>query len=84
MQTGEVQANVVITDGNLGSSIGSGDARQITERIKTMGLPVRVVGLASDPMSEFGITVDVELTKHKLKPGQLNRIIDDLPEPDQP
>lgn len=78
----ELDANVVLLDGNLSPGATSGeDARKITEYIKEHEVPVRVIGLGGKAMAEAGVEVDIDLTKGgTLDPRALPNVIDGLGE----
>lgn len=82
IQSGEIDANVVITDGNLSDVSTAHDATVITDRIRELGLAVRTIGLSGSPMEDFGIEVDADLSKSGLRYGDITRVVDELPEPE--
>lgn len=83
MASGKLHANVILMDGNLSKSDTSGnDVREITDRIKQLGLAVRLVGLSSDPMEKYGVEVDIDITKKEFTVDLIKQILDELPEPE--
>lgn len=82
MKKGEVDANIVVLDGNLSESVSHNDARAIRERIRKLGLPVRVIGFSSNDLTREGIEVDATVIKTTYKYGSMVQVIDELPEPE--
>lgn len=79
---GELEANVILLDGNLTSATNGSDARTITGRIGELGLAVRVVGLSSDAMEKYGVQVDADITKKSFTGALLKEVLDELSEPE--
>lgn len=61
--SGELEANVVLTDGNLSPAVGGADAVVIIGRVKELGLNVRTILMSSQSAGEIGIEVDAEVPK---------------------
>jgi len=80
MAAGEIDANVVLSDGNLSDSVGGRDARAIMERVQELGLGVRTVLLSSQSAEEIGVVVDAELLKDEFTGALLAGLLDNLPE----
>ncbi len=78
--SGEVDANIVLSDGNLDGGVTGGDAIIIINRIKELGLNVRTVLMSSQSAEDIGVTVDAEFLKDDSGPADLVKILDDLPE----
>lgn len=77
--TGELVANIVLLDGNLSSGVHNGnDAKKILIRIAELGLSLKTIGMSSDKMSDYGITVDADLPKDKFSGTGLVEIIDNF------
>lgn len=76
--SGEVQANVVMFDGNLGTG---NDALAISAHITELGLPVRTIGAGGHSMEDLGVEVDVDLTKRDFTVSRLVEILDSLDDP---
>lgn len=62
--TGELEADVILLDGNLepDSDLG-GDARTIASRIKENGITSRIIGFSSLPMRHYSVEVDADSGK---------------------
>ena len=83
IKSGELDANVVLLDGNLSLGVASGeDARTIADYIKQNEVPVRVVGLGGQAMSDAGVEVDIDVAKNGCleDPRALSKAIDRLEE----
>jgi hypothetical protein len=82
ISSGELCANIVIFDGNLGRGrFGGDDARAIKERMDALGLAVRAISCGGQYAAELGIKVDVDLRKGDFSLRKLVEIIDALDEP---
>jgi DNA-binding NarL/FixJ family response regulator len=80
---GELEANVVLLDGNLNGGVGGRDARAIANHIRELDLPLRIIGLSSEKMADIGVEVDVDLTKgDDYSSDKLEKVLDELGEPD--
>lgn len=66
---GEIEADVVLLDGNLGDKTEEkeykphDDARQILARIREAGIASTVIGFSADYLREAGIDVDADTAK---------------------
>lgn len=88
MQSGEIDADVVILGGNLSDrgffvKAAGEDPAEIMRAITEKGLRVITVGLAGLAMEEYGIEVDIDITKVRaagLLPETLDllRIVDSV------
>ncbi len=83
VNTGDLDANVVVLDGNLSETASYDDARAIRERIRELGLPVRVIGFSSSDLTSKGVEVDATLLKTAYEYGSIVTVIDELPEPEE-
>lgn len=69
--------NVILLDGNLCPERTDGsDAKLILRYIGRLQLPVAVIGMSSQPMSDYDISLNPDLTKEGV--FDLTRVIDDL------
>ena len=75
---GEIDANIVLSDGNLSNSVGGHDARVIMERVRELGLGVRTVLLSSQTSEDTGVSVDVAILKADMNGDKLVEILDGL------
>ncbi len=81
IQAGLIEADVVILGGNLRDrrsfmeSAAGDDPATIMEGIKERGLKVTTVGLAGLAMEEYGVEVDIDVTK-KRAAGLLGETLD--------
>lgn len=82
MQRGELDANVVVLDGNLSDVSTNHDAKTIRRRIRELGLPVRVIGFSSGDLADSGVEVDATMQKGDYSYGEIIRVIDELEEPE--
>lgn len=80
--SGEIDANIVLTDGTLSPGVGGRDAREIIERVGELGLNVRTVLMSSQSAEEIGVKVDVAIDKGSAdaRSTGLVSILDSLPE----
>lgn len=82
MQRGEIDANVVVLDGNLSEVTTYQDAKTIRERIRELELPVRVIGMSGGSLGNAGIEVDATILKGSYSYGEIVKVIDKLPKPE--
>lgn len=77
MAAGELEADVVVLDGNLDKdSTKCENAKQIAAAMREAGLTAKIIGFSSYELKDFGIAVDVDLTKqHAMR---LGKVIDSL------
>ena len=62
---GEIQADVVLLDGNLGGeNRDCYDARQICQRMQERGVAAKVIGFSAGDMRMHGVDVDFDSQKN--------------------
>lgn len=78
IKLGNLVVDVILLDGNLDTK-GQGfgyDAKTIVQAIQKNNLTAKVIGLSIDPMAEYGVEVDYDLTKERRI--ELPTVIDSL------
>jgi len=73
---GEIEADVVVLDGNLTRRSDGTEAHIVCETIQQTGALLKVVGFSGSPMSDYDLTVDADVTKRY--PERLGQAITDL------
>jgi hypothetical protein len=78
--SGEVEANVIMSDGSLSRGTAGSDARTIMGRVEALGLNVKTILMSNQSAEAIGVAVDVDLPKGDATGPKLVEVLDSLPE----